>query len=382
MNPEEIKVEDVMTKDVVTVKVGEPLSKAISKMQEHGFHELPVVNERGELVGYINYRILMRKKSLPLYARVDNVMVKPPTVAPNNSIVDAVKILLDTGFRSLPVVRKEKLVGILSRTDIIREVGRMSEVANIPVEDVMTSEPEVVEEDTPVEYALDIMRKLGEMAVPVVDRNRKLTGMVRMRDVARAIWREKDRPSLGEVAGEKKRVEILVKEVMVPPVYVNLDAKLGDAVEKMMEFHSSICAVVDKEMRPIGIISQRDVIEAVVRKGQQEGVFVQITGLEIEDFETYQVIYSMVEDFLKKINRFKEFKPQLLTFHVEEHHMSGETGEIKYSVRARLTTDRKLFFAKSYDWNLFRAFKDVLETLERNVKKERDKLLEFRRETL
>ncbi len=380
MNPEDIKVEDVMTKEVVSVKVGEPLSKAISKMQEHGFHELPVVNERGELVGYINYRILMRKKNIPLYSRVDHVMVKPPVVAPNNSIVDAVKILLDTGFRSVPVVWKEKLVGILSRTDIIRQVKNMADVAGIPVEDVMTSEPDVVEEDSPVQYALDIMRKLGEMEVPVVDKYRKLTGMVHIREVAKAIWREKERPSLGEVAGEKKRVEILVKEIMGPPVYVDENANLGDAVEKMLEFHSSICAVVDKNMMPIGVISQRDVIEAVMRKGQQEGVFVQITGLEIEDVETYQIIYSMVEDFLKKINRFKEFKPQLLTFHVEEHHISGK--EIKYSVRARLTTDRKLFFAKSYDWNMFRAFKEVLEILERNVKKERERLLEFRRENL
>ena len=380
MNPEEIKVEDVMTKDVVVVKVGDPLSKAISKMQEHGFHELPVVNERGELVGYINYRILMRKKSIPLYSRVDNVMVKPPVVAPNNTLVEAVKVLLDSGFRSVPVVWKEKLVGILSRTDIIAKVVDMEDVASIPVEDVMTSEPEVVEENSPVQYAIDIMRKLGETEVPVVDEHRKITGTVHIREAAKAIWREKERASLGEVAGEKKRVEILVKEIMSPPVYVEENATLGDAVKKMIKFHSSICTVVDKENRPIGIISQRDVIEAVVRKGQQEGVFVQITGMDIEDVETYQIIYSMVEDFLKKINRFKEFKPQLLTFHVEEHHITGK--EIKYSVRARLTTDRKLFFAKTYDWNMFRAFKGVLEILERNVKKEREKLLEFRRETL
>ncbi len=380
MDPESIKVEEVMTRDVVAVKIGDTIAKAISKMQEHGFHELPVVNERGELVGFLNYRILIRRKSISIYSRVENVMTKPPTVEPEAAVIDAVKLMIDAGYRSIPVVKKNKLVGIISRTDIIRLVPKMKEVASIPVEDVMTSEPDVVEEDSPIEYAIDIMRKLGEMSVPVVDENRKLTGIVHMRDASRAIWREKDRASVGELSGEKKKVQVFVKDVMSPPVYVEEEACLCDAVEKMIEFHSSICVVVDKKMLPLGVISQRDVIEAVMRKGKTEGVFVQITGLDIEDTEPYFAIYDMVEDFLKKINRFKEFKPQLLTFHVEEHHLSGK--EVKYSVRARLTTDRKLFFAKDYDWNIYRAFKNVLETLERNVKKERDKLLEYRREVL
>ncbi len=380
MEPGKIKVKDVMTKDVVVARLGDTISKAISKMQEHGFHELPVVNDRGELVGYVNYRTLIRRKSLSLYSRVENIMVKPPVLDPDASIEDAVKLMIDAGYRSLPIVEKNKLVGIISRTDIIKLVPKMKDVANIPVEDVMTSEPELVEEDSPIQYAVDIMKKLGEMSVPVVDENRKLVGIVHMRDAAKAVWREKERASLGEVSGEKKKVQILVKEIMFPPVYVSEDSILKDAVEKMIEFHSSICAVVDKKSVPIGVISQRDVIEAILREGKQEGVFVQITGLDIEDMEPYQIIYNMVEEFLHKINRFKEFKPQLLTFHVEEHHISGK--EIKYSVRARLTTDRKLFFARSYDWNIYSAFKDVLDILERNVKKERDKLLEFRRETL
>jgi CBS domain-containing protein len=381
MEPESIRVEEVMTRDVVTVKIGDTISKAISKMQEHGFHELPVVNEKNELIGFVNYRILIRRKSISLYSRVENVMVKPPTLEPEATIVDAVKMMIDAGYRSIPVVKKNnKLVGIISRTDIIRLVPKITSVASIPVEDVMTSEPEVVEENSPVEYALDLMRKLGEMSAPVVDENRRLSGIIHMKDIAKAIWREKDRASLGELAGEKRKIEILVKEIMGNPVYVEEESTLGDAVEEMIKYHSSICGVVDKNMRPIGIISQRDVIEAVMRKGKQEGVFVQITGLDLEDMEPYMVIYDMVEAFLKKINRFKEFKPQLLTFHVEEHHLTGK--EIKYSVRARLTTDKKLFFARSYDWNMYRAFKDVLEILERNVKKERERLMEFRRETL
>ncbi len=380
MCPETIKVEEVMTRDVVSAKVGEPISRVISKLKEYGFHELPVVSEKDELVGLVNYRTLIRRKNLPLSARVDTVMVKPPVLSRDSTLGKAVKLLLETGYRSLPVVEKDKVVGIISRTDIIKMIPKMKGVANIPAVEVMSSDPVVVEENSPVEYAVDVMRRLGEMSVPVVDGHRKLSGTIHMKDIADTLWKEKNRPSIGEVVGEKEKSVTLVKDLMAPPIYVDENSYLKDAVEKMIEFHSHICVVVDKNMQPIGIISQKDVIEAVLKESKQEGVLVQITGLDIEDSEPYLTIYEMAEEYLNKINRFREFRPRLLTFHVEVHHITGK--ETKYSVRARLTTDRKMFFAKSYDWNLYRAFREVLDILEKSVKKEHEKLLEFRREML
>ncbi len=375
-----VVVKEVMIKDVVCAHPSDTISKAISKMQEHGFHELPVVDDKGNLLGIINYKTLIRRKSISLYSHVENVMIKPPVVSPDDNIVDAVIKMLDGGFRSLPVVKKGKVVGIISRTDVIKLVPSIPDLANIPVEDVMTSEPYVVDENAPVDAAIELMKKISELSLPVVDSNNHLSGVVHMREISRAIWRAKERASQGELAGEKEKKVVYIKELMSPPVYVEEDAKLKEAAEKMTEFHSSICVVINKDNVPIGVISQRDVMEAVVRKGEAEGVFVQITGLDIDDPEPYTVIYDMVESFLNKINKLKDFKPQLLVFHVEVHHVTGN--EIKYSVRARFTTDRKLFFAKSYDWNLYKAFKEVLEILERNVKKEREKLQEFRKVTL
>ncbi len=380
MKPEDVEVEEIMTREVVSVHPSDSISKAISKMQEYGFHELPVTDEKSNLIGTINYRGLIRRKSLSLFSRVDTIMVKPPTLSMKENVVNAVKKMVDAGFRSLPVVDRGKIRGILSRTDVLKLVPKMKDVAQMPVEDVMTSEPDVVEENTPVEYAVDMMKKLSELSLPVVDTNRRLSGIVHMRDISGAIWRARDRVRQGEYTGEKEKKVVYVREVMNPPVYVSGDSILKDAVEKMIKYKSSVCVVVDKNLFPEGVISQRDVMESVIRKGKTEGVFVQITGLDIEDTEPYMAIYSMVESFLNRINRFKEFKPQMLTFHVEEHHVSSD--EIKYSVRARFATDRKRFFAKSYDWNLYRAVRDVIDILERNVKKEREKLQEFRRVTL
>ncbi len=381
MNPEEVKVEEIMTTDVVVVMPGDTISKAISKMQEHGFHELPVVDEKGYLIGMVNYRTLIRRKSISLFSRVDTIMVKPPVASPDTSVAEAVGKMLDAGFRSLPVVNnKGKIIGIISRTDVIRIVPQMKDVANMEVEDVMSSDPETVSENSPVDYAVEIMKRIGELSLPVIDENGRLSGVVHMRDISSAIWRARDRVTQGEYTGEKEKKIVYVKEVMSNSVYVEADAKLKDAVEKMIKYRSSICVVADGDMKPEGIISQRDVMESVIRKGKTEGVFVQITGLDIEDPEPYMTIYSMVENFLKRVNRFKEFKPQILTFHVEVHHTTSD--EIKYSVRARFGTDRKQFFAKSYDWNLFRAVRDVLDILERSVKKEHEKLIEFRKVTL
>jgi len=380
MDLKDTAVKDVMVNNVVFAHPSDTISKVISKMQEHGFHELPVADDKGTLLGIVNYKTLIRRKSISLYSHVENVMVKPPVVSPEESVVDAVVKMVNAGFRSLPVVVRDKVVGIISRTDVLRLVPKIKDVANMPVEDVMTSEPCVVEEDAPVEAAIDVMRRISELSVPVVDSSRHLSGVVHMRDISHAIWRAKERTSLGELAGEKEKKVVYVKEVMSPPVYVEEDAILKEAVELMMKYHSSVCVVIDNANVPIGVISQRDVMDAIISKGETPGVFVQITGLDIDDPEPYTVIYDMVEGFLNKINKLKEFKPQLLVFHVDEHHVSGN--EVKYSVRARFTTDKKVFFSKSYDWNLYRAFRDVLDVLDRNVRKEREKLLEYRKVTL
>ena len=377
MELDRITVSEVMERDVVCVHEKEPLSSVIGKMKETGIHEMPVVDSKGTLKGIFSYRMIVRRRNIPIYSKVENMLVYPPTILPDESLSSAIEKMMNVGHRVLPVIEKPggRVIGLLTRRAIVRLIRRHRKLANTPVDDVMSGDPVVVREDEAVDVAVERMKGLGEVCLPVVDEHGHLRGMVLLRDIARSYWREKERESYGEVVGEKERMVIPVSSVMMAPAYVRSGSRVKDALDVMEDMDAYLVTVVDEDMKPVGVITDKDLIEMLYSTLPREGVFVQITGLDIEDPEPYDYIYSLVEPFLHKLYRTERFKPQILTFHVERHEVGGR--ESKYSVRARLGTDRRTFYAKGVDWNLFKAVREAMDNLERMVMREKKKLMEM-----
>lgn len=115
------------------------------------------------------------------------------TLKHDASLLDAVLLMRSSGFRHLPVVQEERLVGLLSDRDVMRaspsmfgkispeEYNRIFETT--PVEKVMARDPEAVSPDTPVTEVVKLLyeRKFG--SVPVVEKDKKLVGIVTTTDL-------------------------------------------------------------------------------------------------------------------------------------------------------------------------------------------------------
>ena len=122
-----------MTTDVITVTPDTPLVKARDLLREHNIKQVPVVDQKGNLVGILTDRDIKQAWASPattlsIYEltyvlqklTVESVMVKDPiTVTPNSTIERATKILHDRKIGSLPVVEDGKLVGIITSTDLM-----------------------------------------------------------------------------------------------------------------------------------------------------------------------------------------------------------------------------------------------------------------------
>ena len=78
---------------------------------------------------------------------------------------------------------------------------------------------------------------------------------------------------------------------------------------------------------------------------------------------------------MKRINKL--IKPTMFIVHVSEH--KHEVGEIKYSLRARLSTEKGMYYANDYDWHLLRALDKLLDQLYKQIKKDKDKKMDKRR---
>ncbi len=127
---ERIRVEDAMTRDVITLPPYAPISEVLRKVHTTGHRGYPVVDEARGLVGIITYRDAER---IPLERRegpVSTAMSEDVIVAyPDESLAEALKRLVANGISRLPVVDRndpKRLLGVLTERDVIVAHARVS----------------------------------------------------------------------------------------------------------------------------------------------------------------------------------------------------------------------------------------------------------------
>jgi CBS domain-containing protein len=105
-------------------------------------------------------------------------------VRPDATLQEAAAKMADLEVGTMPVCDGDRLVGLLTDRDItIRAVARGAGPTT-PVREIMTSTVRYGFEDEPVDRALDTMKKQKIRRLPILDRERRLTGIVSLGDLA------------------------------------------------------------------------------------------------------------------------------------------------------------------------------------------------------
>lgn len=125
-------ISSIMTKEVVTLSLEDSLYAAEKRMKVNQIRHMPVV--QGEkLLGLISLSDLQRVSFIDAYGRegtedtpvynmlgIKDLMIKNPlTATPKTTILEVSKLLASKEFHSLPVVEENKLVGIITTTDLL-----------------------------------------------------------------------------------------------------------------------------------------------------------------------------------------------------------------------------------------------------------------------
>ncbi len=360
-----IKVSALMTSDIITSNSKETLSKVISKMSFKSLHELPVVDDENKVIGYFGFELLSKKKHVPVFTKIEKLMVAPPKVDGDDTVYTAAKTLLETGFRAVPVVdRKDHLIGLVSRTDIIYAASNLEGVSSESAESIMTPDPRVLNLNDHVETALSLMVELDELCAPVVDKNNRVVGGVLIDDISKGIWRFEDGVDVGDLAGENDKPMIEVKSFVTPVATAVKNDSLRSFCEKMSSLNPYLCVVVDESKKPLGVITQYDILKRFVRYESERGVYVDITGLDVRDPFVYSSMVSKIERFVKKIGRFRWMNPINLSLHVEK---SEKGGRARWGIRARLKTDNGLFYVKADGWDLLVCVDEIVKELSKKI---------------
>ncbi|OQW94733.1 MAG: hypothetical protein BWK77_08725 [Verrucomicrobia bacterium A1] len=121
---------DVMTTNVITVRKDELLTQVIALLLRWHISGLPVVDDDGTLAGIISEHDVMNMAfgGNAADTRVEEAMsTKVISFPPDASLADLVQSFSSRRLRRVPIVENGKLVGIVSRRDILREMLRRYE---------------------------------------------------------------------------------------------------------------------------------------------------------------------------------------------------------------------------------------------------------------
>ncbi|RTZ93032.1 MAG: hypothetical protein DSY91_02765 [Deltaproteobacteria bacterium] len=211
---------------------------------------------------------------------VSAYMTKDPiTVTKYTNIYDARKIMADHNIRRLPVIDGDRLIGIVSKTDILEaSPPDLSEhsihefnyiLSRMIVSEIMTKHPLTVTPDTPIEFAAKLMRKYKIASLPVIDEG-KLVGIITESDLFDAF------------------IEIMGGNVKGSKLILTLEDKpgsLANATHIISRHNANIISVVS------------------TRRGVKEGE--SLTSIKIDKEDASEIVEELKEIGIAAYARFE-----------------------------------------------------------------------------
>ncbi len=222
----------------------------------------------------------------PLAQPVQDVMrTEVVTVAPDMPVAEVVTLLLQKGYRSLPVVEENgRPLGIITDGDLLRRAGlsaRLDLQAELPAADwqqqlaelraqnvtaasFMTSPVIIILATAPLRQAVQAMAKHDLKRLPVVDGNGRLIGWISRVDILRTV--EYHQPAT-ETESEPPTTGATIRELMYRDVpTVSPKTPLEEIVQALEQNRRRRAVIVDDARHVLGIITDGDLL----RRSQKE----------------------------------------------------------------------------------------------------------------
>jgi CBS domain-containing protein len=169
-----------MTADVVHVEIPGNRDDVLKILKRTGISGVPVIKNK-KIVGIITRKDLLRK---PEETQLGLLMTsKPLTVEPDADLRDAARLLVTRRIRRLPVVEDGRLVGLLSVADVIHALAQLK--IKDEIKDSYVSKTFALWEETPLPVVGRVMEISGVDSIPILDEESKLVGILSERDLIR-----------------------------------------------------------------------------------------------------------------------------------------------------------------------------------------------------
>jgi CBS domain-containing protein len=269
-----------MSEELVVGYVPGTVKDALKTLAKHNKSGMPILKKDTKIVvGVITRTDIFRNPDEDQLALImsDNFHF----VERDFDVKDAAKLLYENRIHGLPVVNNKKhLIGIVSPTDILKSIHKnISE----EIEKYFTTLVVPVYQDTPIDIIMEIINITHENALPILNDERKLCGIVTDGDLFKLshiresvsmtnmgmggdedawTWEGiRDTVRLHYSTSEVSLPQVPVKEVMISDVIkATKHSSVNDVAEKMLKNNISHIPVVDSNDRLVGMVTDIDLL--------------------------------------------------------------------------------------------------------------------------
>jgi len=280
-------VRDYMTKNVVTADTPANRDEILKILKRTGISGVPVMKD-GKLIGIITRKDLLRS---PHESQIALLMSdKPITISPDATLREAAEIIITKEIRRLPVVEDGKLIGLISVADLVGAVAQLKIYDEI--RNHFVSKTFALWNETPLTVVGRIMEIGRADAIPILDSENKLDGIITERDLIRCSCIEDDIEvsdfsngtdddewtwesirdmhvisyGISRIQLPNKPVKLaMVKKVIAVPV----NAGVSECALKMKRGRVDQLPVVNGDRRLVSMLFDRDLIKVLLNDNPQ-----------------------------------------------------------------------------------------------------------------
>jgi len=299
--PADKLVADMMTRDVVAIATDKPVFQAWKQMLENRVKAMPVIDGSGRVVGILTDEDLLERagiqqrlsvairmekaeieqelRALESSARkVEDVMSHPAVmVLDSDNLGSATTQMVKAGLKRLPVVDIDgKLVGMLSRLDILREVAHTEPIGHskeqLPphagrlVQDIMTTDIPMVNQDEDLSAIIEKFARSDSHRLIVVDSQGKAIGLLSDSDVVARVQPSKRKNIMDALRqiGKPTPGKETAFDLMSPgPLMAPPELPVVDAVKMMLAESRKWLVVADENGKPLGLVDRQILLESI-----------------------------------------------------------------------------------------------------------------------
>jgi CBS domain-containing protein len=275
-----------MTTDVVSVEIPGNRDDVLKILKRTGISGVPVIKDK-KIVGIITRKDLLRKAD---ETQLGLLMTPSPVViTPETRIEEAARLLIEHNIRRLPVVEDEVLTGLLSVADVIHAIAQLR--IRDEIKDIYTSQTFALWEETPLPLVGRVMEISGFEAIPILDAESRLQGIISERDLIRHSsiedmvevsdfsngtdddeWTWESIRDMHTISYGISKIQLPsrpVKTAMVRNVVaVPQNAEVSECALKMKRARVDQLPVVNGDKRLIAMLFDRDLIRVLITRGQ------------------------------------------------------------------------------------------------------------------